>query len=415
MPNQVLIENDAVVLGILFLILFGIFKLAESSNRFLVSFFKIFPPILLCYFIPGVLNSVGFFSGQNSGIYPFVSKYLLPVCLLLFTLSLDIDMLKKLGLKSVLVFLAGTLGVILGGPLAAKVVSVIMPEVFTGKEGGELWRGLGTIAGSWIGGGANQTAIKEIVKPSAYVFSQCVAVDVLVAETWLAVLLIGVGYTKRIDTWLGADQSLVADMKAKLHDYKTKNERIPEFMDYLTILSVGFVCMGIAYFFADLIVPYISANHPSWSKFSLTSVFFWVVFITTALGIFLSQTKVRELENVGASKIATLILYILVASIGMQMDLLAISQNLGLFLVGIIWIFIHVIFVLTAAKILKVPYFVMAVGSQANIGGAASASVVAGAFHPTLVSVGVIFSVLGYSVGTYGGYLTALLIRWVLA
>jgi uncharacterized membrane protein len=86
-----------------------------------------------------------------------------------------------------------------------------------------------------------------------------------------------------------------------------------------------------------------------------------------------------------------------------------------LFLVGIIWIVVHVIFVVLASKILKAPYFMLAVGSQANIGGAASASVVAGAFHPTLVPIGVIFAVLGYAIGTYGGYLTAILMHWVLS
>ena len=204
MKPEPLITNDAVVAAILFAILLFVFEMAKSRNKLIQSFFKFFPPILLCYFLPGLFNTFGLISGQSSGIYPFVSKFLLPACLLLFTLSLDIDMLKKLGLKSLLVFLAGTFGVIIGGPIAVKIVSSFKPEVFYMGTENEVWRGLGTIAGSWIGGGANQTALKEILQPSPYVFSQCVAVDVILAETWLALLLVGVVNNTRINKWLGA-------------------------------------------------------------------------------------------------------------------------------------------------------------------------------------------------------------------
>jgi uncharacterized membrane protein len=415
MKPEAIITNDAVVAAILFALLIFIFQLAKSSNKLIQGFFKIFPPILLCYFLPGVLNTFGLISGESSGVYPFVSKYLLPACLLLFTLSLDVEMLKKLGLKALLVFLAGTLGVIIGGPLAVKIVSSFKPEIFYMGTENEVWRGLGTIAGSWIGGGANQTALKEILQPSAYVFSQCVAVDVLVAETWLAVLLIGVVNNHKINKWLGADSAVVEEMKEKISALKDQKERIPTFDDYLKLTAVAFVFTGISYFLADIISPFIKENYPYLEKFSLTSNFFWVVFFITIFGVLASRTKLRELEYVGASKIGTLFLYILVASIGMQMDLSAVADNKWLFLVGLIWISIHVIFVVLASKLLKAPFFMLAVGSQANIGGAASASVVAGAFHPALVPIGVIFAVLGYAIGTYGGYLTALLMHWVLS
>jgi uncharacterized membrane protein len=415
MNTNYLITNDAVVIGILFFILFLIFEASKSENEYLQKLFKFLPPILFCYFIPGLLNSYHVISGENSGVYPFVSKYLLPVCLLLFTLSLDINMLKKLGWKALLVFFAGTIGVMLGGPIAVKIMMVLKPDIFSAYKPDELWRGLGTIAASWIGGGANQTALKEILKPTDYIFSQMVAIDVIIAETWLAVLLIGVGYSKKINKWLNADDSVVEEIKESLKIDKAAKEKIPEMYDYLKILTVGFVCTGLSYFLADLIVPFIKNNYPVLEKFSLASTTFWTVFFVTIFGMILSLTQVRNLEHVGASKIGTLILYIMVASIGMKMDLFAIVDNLGLFYIALIWIVIHAIFIIIASKLLKSPYFLLAVGSQANIGGAASASVVAAAFHPTLVSIGVIFAVLGYVIGTYGGYLTALIIQWVLA
>ncbi len=401
------IQNDAVVLGLLLVLLYLIFYSNKYGGTFWQKFYKFFPPILLCYFIPGALNSTGIISGELSQIYPVVSRYLLPPCLLLFTLSLDIKMLKKLGLKAVLVFLAGTAGVVLGGPIAVLVVKSISPETFDA----ETWKGLATIAGSWIGGGANQTALKEVFDPNAKLFSQSVAVDILVAESWLAVLLLGVANKDRMNKFFGGGSDIINEIKDKLASEAKEKSRIPSYEDYLKILAVGFGGTALAYVLSDLIAPFIETNYPTLSKFSLTSGFFWVVVFVTLFGILLSQTKVREIEHVGASKIATVFLYILIASIGMQMNLVAVSENPWLFVVGFIWILIHALFVIIAGKLLKVPYFFVAVGSQANVGGAASASVVAAAYHPALISVGVILSVLGYAIGTYAGYITALLIR----
>ncbi len=406
-----LISNDAVVFGLLVTTLYLVFKAADSPNRYLKQFFKFFPPILLCYFIPGIFNSTDLISGENSQIYGVVSKYMLPPCLFLFVISLDFQLLKKLGLKALLVFLAGTLGVMIGGPLAVLIVKLIDPNLFTGNNN-EMWKGLATVAGSWIGGGANQTALKEIFQPNAYAFSQSVAVDIIVAELWLAVLLLGISNKEKINGWLKADNSMIEEMKEKLSTVKINEEQIPDFMDYLKILAYSFGFSALAYLAADFIAPFLETNYPVLSQYSLTSVFFWVVILITFAAIIMSQTSFRKMEHKGATKLAMIMLYILIASIGMQMDITAIVNNPLLFLVGFIWIIIHAVFVIAAGKILKAPLFLLAVGSQANVGGAASASVVAAAYSPLLIPVGVMLSVLGYAIGTYAGYITALMLKW---
>lgn len=414
MENNTLLKDDIVVFGLLSIILYLIFYLSASKNKILSSLFTKVPSILWCYLIPGLLNSFNIISSQDSEIYAFSSSYLLPACLVLFTINLDTKTLRKLGYKAILVFFAGTLGIILGGPIAAYIVKSIYPNSFLGIGDDEIYRGLATIAGSWIGGGANQTALKEVFQPSNFVFSQAVAVDIIVAETWLAILLLGVGKKEKLNKWLGADGSIINKIQERLANISFERKREAKFIDYLSILAVGFGTTGFAYLIADLITPWIVTNYPNLIKFSLGSKFFWVVSIATLAGVILSRTKVKNLEDVGASKIASLFLYILIASIGMQMNLFAILDNWQLILIGLIWISIHAFFVISAAKLLKVPFFFAAVGSQANVGGAASASVVAAAYHPSLVSVGVLLSVLGYVVGTYGGYICALLIKWVL-
>lgn len=405
--------SDAVVLGILLVILALVFHTASLNHPFWQKFYAIFPPLLLCYFIPGLLNSFGVISGIDSKLYPVVSQYFLPACLVYFTLGMDFKAVIRLGPKALIVFFAGTLGVMLGGPLAVGLMKMISPEVVGGEGGEAVWRGLSTIAGSWIGGGANQTALKEIFQPSDRLFSQVIAVDVITAEIWMAVLIYGAGFANKIDRIFKADASAIEELKERIDSEQKVSQRIPTLYDLVLIAAVGFGVTGLAHFLADYIAPWIKINHPSLEKFSLTSSFFWVVSIATLMGIMSSFTRLRQLEFAGASRIGSLFLYILVATIGMKMDIFAVAENPGLFGVGIIWMIIHVIFTLGVAKLIRAPFFFTAVGSQANIGGAASAPVVAAAFHPSLASVGVLLAILGYAVGTYAGYLTGLMMQWV--
>ncbi len=409
--RNALIQNDAIVFGILIGILYVVFSAANSSNTIFRKIFKYLPPILLSYFLPGLLNTFNIIAGETSAIYPLVSKFLLPPCLFLFVLGLDFTVLKQLGSQAILMFFIGTIGIIIGAPIAVLIVKQFFPEPFL-NQSHEIWRGLATVAGSWIGGGANQTALKEIFKPTDYVFSQSVAVDIIVAELWLAIILIAIDKKDRLNKWLKADSGTVQQLLSKVSRLKTEKEKVPTFLDYLKILAFAFGASAVAYFMGGYIAPYIGANYPNLSHYSLSSEFFWVVAIVTALGIVASQTKLSQMEQLGSPKIAMVFLYLLIAAIGMQMDILAILKNPALFLVGFIWIFIHGLLLIIAAKIFKSPVFLIAIGSQANVGGAASASVVAAAFSPLLIPVGVMLSILGYAVGTYAGYITALLLKW---
>ena len=143
----------------------------------------------------------------------------------------------------------------------------------------------------------------------------------------------------------------------------------------------------------------------------LESKFFWLISISTIIAILLSFTKVKNYEGAGASKFGSVFIYILVATIGMKMDLTMIFDNMGLISIGIVWMSIHAILLIVVAKLIKAPYFFLAVGSQANVGGAASAPIVAAAFHPSLATVGVLLAVVGYAVGTIGAIVCTILME----
>lgn len=409
-----LIQNDAVVLAILLIILGVVLKTSASDNPVYKRFYSFIPPILLCYFIPGILNTANIVSGKDSGIYSVASRYLLPASLVLLIMGVDLRELWKLRRKAGVMFLIGSLGIVVGGPLAILAVKLFAPNVIVMGMGEDAtWRGLATIAGSWTGGSANMVALYEVFKPGLGLFSGMIALDVIVANIWLAALLYGVSKKKKINMLLNANNDEMDDMQSKLESYKKSIIRIPSMSDLMLILAIGLGGTGLAHFLSGQIVPWINRNAPHLKKFNLTSEFFWVIVISTTIGLLLSLTKIKKMEGAGASNIGSVFLYILIGTIGMQMNIVNVFSNPGLLLVGLIWISVHAILLLVVARILKINFFFVAVASQANIGGAPTASIVAAAFHPALVPVAVLLSVFGYAIGNYAGLMCALLMQFV--
>ncbi len=196
-----------------------------------------------------------------------------------------------------------------------------------------------------------------------------------------------------------------------MSDYQAVNAKVPTLTDFIVILGVTFFIVGMSHFIgvelADWFKELFGKDSP------VASSFFWLVVLATTGGLLLSMTKFRKYEGAGASKIGSVFIYILVATIGMKMELEEAVKEPQLIFVGLIWMAVHVIVLLVVAKLIKAPFFFVAVGSKANIGGAASAPIIASAFHPSLASVGAILAVLGYALGTYGALLCAELMHWV--
>jgi len=431
-PITYLVSNSAIAFGMLALILGFVFYSHSSDNKNFKRFYKVVPALLLCYFLPSLLHTFHIIpfdyactdilsgtvdAGQTvldqcravddpsdekiaaigADLYYVASRFLLPASLVLLTLSIDFKKIKALGPKALIMFLTGTVGIVIGGPIALLVMSFINPDVVAG----DVWRGMTTVAGSWIGGGANQTAMKEIYEVSGDLFSSMIAVDVIVANLWMAVLLYMAGRAKEIDAKTGADTSAIEELKNTVEKFNRENAKNPELTDLMLIIAIAFGATAFGHLVADLVAPFINEHWPAAKEYSLTSKFFWLIVTVTTIGLYFSTTRLRRFESVGASKVGSVFIYILVAAIGLHMDISAIFRSPWLFVIGGIWMLVHASLMLLVAKLIKAPVFYMAVGSQANVGGAASAPVVASAFHPSLAPVGVLLAVLGYALGTY--------------
>ncbi len=416
MNSTPVFTDDTIVFGLLMLALGFVFYTSSRPTGFWNKFYKIVPSLLMCYLVPAIFNSLGLIDYRISNLYYMSSRYLLPAALVLMTLSIDLKAVFNLGPKALIMFFTGTLGIIIGGPLAILLISIISPDTVGGAGFDAVWRGLATIAGSWIGGGANQAAMLEIFHFNNEKYGAMVLVDIVVANLWMAVILFGIGKNKQIDRWLKADDSAIEELKNKVMAFSAKVTRTPSLTDLMIILAIAFTAVGIAHWGANEISAFLTStfeavNDKKNALSSFGSQFFWMITIATAIGIVLSFTKAKNYEGAGAGKIGSVCIYILVATIGMKMDLRTVFDNPGLLAIGLVWMTIHAGLLILVAKWIKAPYFFLAVGSQANVGGAASAPVVAAAFHPSLTTVGVLLAVFGYAVGTYGAMLCAWLME----
>ena len=381
--------------------------------------------------LPALLTTIGLISQEwttvkengelmegSTNLYFVASRYLLPAALVLMTLSIDLKAVFNLGWKALVMFFTGTIGIIIGGPIAILLISTFSPETVGGVGPDAVWRGLSTLAGSWIGGGANQTAMLEVYGYNQKLYGGMVFVDIVVANIWMAILLIGIGKRKEINKWLKADTAAIENLKEKVSTFSEKIKRNPSLTDLMILGAIAFGTVSSSHLCASYLAPFFNnfvadiENLTYRNIFTfLGSKFFWMISISTLIAILLSFTKAKTYEGAGASKFGSVFIYILVATIGMKMDLSLILDNTGLILIGIVWMSVHAGLLILIAKIIKAPYFFLAVGSQANVGGAASAPIVASAFHPSLATVGVLLAVFGYAVGTLGAIICTILMQ----
>jgi uncharacterized membrane protein len=269
--------------------------------------------------------------------------------------------------------------------------------------GDEAWKGLAALSGSWIGGGAKFIAIGESVGADTSTIAMMVVVDVAVANVWMAVLLFFSGRAHAMDARIGADRSAIDAVQKSIADFQAEVARPTNLKDLLAIAFIAFGTTAAA--------TALAARLPDLG--TIVNGFTWVVLLVTAVALALSFTKLRRLEGAGASSIGSVFLYLLIASIGAQAQFSEVVKAPGLVAVGAFWIGFHALVILTVRRLLRAPIFFAAVGSQANVGGAASTPIVAAAFHPALAPVGVLLAVGGCVLGTYGGLLCAALLQLV--
>jgi uncharacterized membrane protein len=380
------------------------FVLWAARQAWAKKFFSVVPSIVLVYYLPTFAATFGVIP-TTSPVYDWMRDYLLPFSLFLLMATADVRAIMKIGPKALAMMLFGTFGVILGGPIVFLIFEQWLPP--------ESWKGMAALSGSWIGGSGNFAAIKEAVGAPDNITGLFIIVDTAVGYTWMGVLLFLANFQKRLDAWNRADTTVLDDLNRRMKDFQEEQSRPMNLHDAMLIITVGFGGAVICQQAGDWMY---GLTHEAMQSFtplvaSIFTRFTWLVLFISTAGIALSFTPLRQIESAGASKLGYVALYLFLTSIGAKADLHGIFQAPVLLALGATWILIHAAVMFLGARLLKAPMFLLATGSQANIGGAASAPIVAAAYYESMAPVGVLMGVLGYLLGNYGGLLCALLLR----
>ncbi len=379
----------------LFALLAGVLALVFwlSTLPALKKFFTILPPVIWAYFVPMILTTFGI-TPASSDVYSWMSRYLLPFSLFLLMITVDLPSILKLGRKAIIMMVVGTVGIVVGGPVAYLIFGGMLPA--------DAWQGFATLSGSWIGGTANMLAIKESVGAPDAVLGPIIVVDTVVGYGWMGILIFLSAFQKKFDAWVDADNSAIEQANARLQEIDQKRRAV-QINDLVYILGLTLVATVVAIAIGDRL-PAVGAP-------TIVSPATWAILIVVTAGLALSFSPIRvNLESAGASRVGFLALYLLLTSIGARADLHAVLEAPLYLAAGLVWIAVHVALLMIAAKAIKAPLFFVATGSMANIGGAASAPVVASVYHPAMAPVGLLMGVSGYILGIYA----ALGCAWIL-
>lgn len=406
--------KDPVLLGILLVLVAVILWSAEYGKGLWKKIYQVIPPLLLCYALPGILHwPLGFVNASNSALSAVATNYILPASLFLLCVQVDLFTLWRWAPKSVFVFLAGSVGIILGAPIALWIVTGVLGFT-TPWDSVSLTQGLGCLAGSWIGGSANMAAMKAVYQVPDAIFSAMMIVDVIVAYSWLALLIYGMRFQSRWNTWIQAHKYQGGEAPPPPISHKYSDITLGNLYLVFGIGFGGSACAHVLGSFCGNYMQSISDTLHAWKLDGLTSSFFWTVLASGFLGILISMTNIRHLLPEWSSQIALAGIYFLVATMGLNCDFSKIFDVPVLLLIGLIWLMIHILFTFLAAYWLQAPYLIAAIASMANVGGAASATAVAASGNKNTIPIAVMLAILGYAIGNYGAVLATWCMQWVI-
>ena len=378
---------------ILFLLTIEISVLYLARHPRTQRYFDFLPSVFWIYFLPMLASTFGWIDSQ-APVYKVITTHILPASLFLLLMTVDMKAIVKLGKDALLMMAIGSLGICVG--------TVVVFAGFKHWVGTDFYAGFGALSASWTGGSANMIAVKEAVNIPDHIFAPMVIVDTIVPYVWMGIMVSVVGIQTAFDRWNRSDQTILKELSRRAQQISQTNIvwKMEKILVILMLAAGGsWVAQGLAKF-----LPVIQ---------NVISMSAWTIIVVTTLGILGSFTPIRKLEKSGSNKIGYFLLYFVLTTIGAKASLANMSSALLLISAGFCIVLIHAVFLLIGAKLLKAPLFLVATASQANVGGVASAPVVAEIYQPGLASVGLLLAIGGNIFGTYIGILTVKLCEWV--
>jgi uncharacterized membrane protein len=385
-----MIHNPFQLILVLLAVETGVLVLAANPRT--KHLFAFMPSMFWIYFLPMLLSTCGLIDAKNP-LFQQITKCLLPPALFLLLLDVDIKAISRLGPSALVMFFAGSFGMVLG-----MIISFLVFKPFVGDQ---FWGGFGALSASWTGGSANMIAVKEALNVPDAVFFPMVIVDTIVPYVWVGVLVALASRQKIFDDFNGSDRSILDDLVIRTRHLAAQTK--------LPVLPVKAVMMiGLA-----LLTGYLcraASVHLPMGK-NVLSPYAWTVILVTTAAIVSSSTVQRLIPRSGSHQSGKWILYFVLTSIGARASLVNASQVGVLLAAGLMVLFIHVLVLLAAARLTRAPLFLVATASLSNMAGLVSAPVVAEVYQPGFACVGLLLAILGHSLGAYIGIATGQVCR----
>lgn len=352
-----------------------------------IAVFKYVPGFVFLYLIAALLNTLGVFGESDSitDVGGGVKDALLPAMIMLLLFQCDIRQIIKLGPKLLLTYAASALSILLG--------FVLTFLVFRGLLDPEAWKGLSALAASWTGGSANMVAVQGILDAPENVFGHVLIVDTIIYSVWLLAMFSSVTVSARFNAWTKADTSYL-DVHSSETAHAATGAEAGETLDLVALFRV--LALGL---FASAVATWIGELLPEIGVVVTSTT--WTILIVSVLGLIIGSTRWGKMP--GSSEVAQIMLYIIIGVIAAGSDFTSLVEAPLYLLAGVMVVLIHLVLMVLYAKATKTELFSIAVASTANIGGVASAPVVASAFNRQLVPVGVLFALIGAFAGTFLG------------
>ena len=355
------------------------------KNR-LAKLLDFLPVPFWVYFFSILAGNIGLLPNQ-SPLYDAAIRHVLPVAIILMLIGTPLTDLVTMGPKALSAMAIATATIFIAQIVSYLLLLRYLPD--------EAWKSVGALMGTWIGGSANMVAVKEILQMPDDYLSPLVIVDAVMSYAWMALLL------------------AVASRGRPSGEYRVT---VASFEKSEPRAFAGAAVAGLALGFGVGEIC-VWLGKKLGGQFPLLPTNGWVLLLASTSALLLALTPLRRLKSWGAPKIGTLLLYLVLVTIGAKTTLGA-SFGAPIFLVyGVLAFAIHAILALALGKMFRVPFFLLSTASQANIGGAVSAPIVAEAYRPGTAHLGVLMAILGAVLGTYlgvaGGYLCRALGQWL--
>jgi uncharacterized membrane protein len=392
--NTSLVSSPIGVMTILIMVVAFWFWLERKSQW---KLFNYLPPLIFIYASPVLLSNFGILPFKSEA-YDFLRHYGLPIFIVLMLIKVDVVSAARIMGKGVFVMLLGSIGVVVGGVLAYQLGQTLsFGNYFPLAQ--DSWKAFGTLAGSWIGGTGNMTAAFAGLEGQPAHLTMAAAADQMVYLIWLPLLLGSKSFATKFNRWARVPAGRIEAMENAAADFRASEDK-PTMTSllYLGLIAIGFTWISLN--LSEVLPPVVIGGA------TVITAGTWLILLVTTFALIASVTPARKLP--AAQPIAMAIIYIYVARVGATMDLSVVDweKMIGFISMAYVWITIHGLFILTGAWIFRVDVHTVAIASAANIGGAASAPIVAAHHRETLVPASILMALIGYALGNYLAILT---------